>query len=210
MTGTKALAAQQGGGSLPSAMTSWPERSMPSKLSRAAEWLRDGVWPPDISAADIDRASASALRDRLIDGLRAAPPKSILTSLMTLMLHFPRPEFSQGQAKAVCLDMVQDFAEIPLDIFDAACGDWRRTQKWFPRPAELLTKANSLLATRKAALRDVERVLAAIDRPGQRVQGDNFEEADRRGAEALRAYLEGLKGRIEAEETAKRDAEQSA
>lgn len=180
--------------SLPSATIGWPERSMPSKLSRAAEWLADGgPWPPDVKADDIDVRAAEALRISLIDALRPAPAARIIQLLTGLMLHFPRPDFSQEQAKMVCMDMAQDFAELPLDIFEEACRAWRQTEKWFPRTAELLAKAQALLAVRKSALRDVQRVLAALTKPAKPKDGENFTGFDEAAEEArIQTYLAGL------------------
>ncbi len=182
---------------------------MPSKLSRAAEWLRDGGgWPPDVRPTQIDRADVARLRDDLADRLRPAAPKQVLTALMTLMLHFPRPDYSQGQAKAVCLDMAQDFADVPADIVEEACREWRRTEKWFPRPAELLLRAQAMVKRRRDALADVNRVLARLERaasPPQR--GNNFVAVDAAGAERkLADYIAGLRARAQAEEEAHRPA----
>ena len=172
---------------------------MPSNLSRAAAFLSEGGgWPPDVRPSDIDVRQAEALRDSLTHALRSAPPARIIQVLTALMLHYPRPDFTQEQAKAVCLDMAHDFRECPPDIFEQACRDWRQTEKWFPRTAELLAKANALLTERKDALADVNRVLARLKTPPK--QGDNFTEADAAEAHAkLRSYLDGLKSRCQAD-----------
>jgi len=174
---------------------------VPSKLSRAAEWLTDGgSWPPDVKPSDIDKRGAVVLRDSLVSSLNGATPQTVITMLTQLMLHYPRPDFTDGQARQVCMDMAQDFAHVPGDIMAEACREWRRTEKWFPRTSELLAKADAMLGARKRALRDVERVLNAIDRPV--TKGDNFTAADASEAERkLSEYLAGLKGRAQAEVT---------
>jgi len=173
---------------------------VPSKLLRAAEWLTDGgSWPPDVKPADIDKRTAYALRDSLKASLTGATAQTIIAMLTQLMLHYPRPDFTDGQARQVCLDMADDFAEVPGDIMAEACREWRRTEKWFPRPSELLAKARGMVEDRKRALRDVERVLNALDKP-RATKGDNFTEADASEAEAkLAAYLAGLNSRVQAE-----------
>ena len=172
---------------------------MPSKLSRAAEWLTDGgSWPPDVKPADIDKRGAVALRDSLIASLGRATPQTIITILTQLMLHYPRPDFTDGQAKQVCLDMAQDFADVPADIMAEACRDWRRNEKWFPRPAELLAKTKDLLDARKRALQDVNRVLSALERPAV-AKGDNFTRSDEESMALFRTKLAALGRRVQAE-----------
>ena len=172
---------------------------MPSKISRAAEWLTDGSsWPPDVKPADIDRRGAVVLRDSLIASLERASPQTIITMLTQLMLHYPRPDFTDGQAKQVCLDMAQDFADVPADIMAEACREWRRTEKWFPRPAELLAKTRELLEARQRALRDVGRVLSALDRPPP-AKGDNFTSSDEDSMALFRKKLAALKASVDAE-----------
>ena len=177
---------------------------MPSKLSRAAAFLGEGGgWPPDVKPADIDVRQAETLRDAITNALRSAPASRIIQVLTALMLHYPRPDFTQEQAKAVCLDMAHDFREMPADILEQACRDWRQTEKWFPRTSELLAKANAMLKERQDALADVNRVLVRLKSPPK--QGDNFTEVTSSEAEAkLASYLAGLRTRVQAE-TVERD-----
>lgn len=186
--------------SLPSQRVGWPERSVPSKLSRAAEWLTDGgSWPPDVKPSDIDKRGAVVLRDSLVASLNGATPQTVITMLTQLMLHYPRPDFTDGQARQVCMDMAQDFAGVPSDIMAETCREWRRTERWFPRTSELLAKANAMVEARKRALRDVRRVLDAIDRPAP-PKGDNFTALDIDTEEArIKQFLAGLSERANAE-----------
>jgi hypothetical protein len=154
-------------------MRSWPEHSLPSKIARAAEWLKDGHWPPDVRASQIDRAEAAELRTALQNKLNPATPHQIVGALLALAVNFYRPDFSEAQAKIIVNQQLDDFADVPADILAEACTTWRRTEKWFPKPSELLALTGPMLRKRRDALADVSRVMDRIE--GRSRSGDNFQ-----------------------------------
>ena len=73
---------------------------------------------------------------------------------------------------------------MPPDILAEACTIWRRTEKWFPRPGELLALTGPMIRKRRTALADVSRVIDRLD--GRAAKGNNFRPMsdDERGSAA--------------------------
>ena len=80
--------------------------------------------------------------------------------LSKLAIHYYRPDFSEGQARQLISDMVQDLIEFPVPEIDMAITLYRRdpANKYFPTPAAL--RAIVLLGRKERA---------ALDRMGQKV-----------------------------------------
>lgn len=126
-----------------------------------------------MKARDIDRAEANDLRAQLESALTPGRPSAIAASLTSLALNYHRPDFTAEQAAIIVNQQLDDFADVPADILAEACTTWRRTEKWFPKPSELLALTGPMLRKRRDALADVNRVMDQIEGRGR--SGDNFQ-----------------------------------
>jgi hypothetical protein len=95
----------------------------------------------------------------LKEALWMAGPDYVATAILRLQAHYWRPDFSPAQAKELYADYIEDLADLPPDILDAAIGQYRRDpeRKFFPRTGELLGLAAPLLEERRRAVARLER-----------------------------------------------------
>lgn len=66
-----------------------------------------------------------------------------MTALMSLSVHYYRPDFTEGQARVLIRDMLEDLAEFTPEQVDAAIRSYRRDpkSKFFPTSGQLIEKA---------------------------------------------------------------------
>lgn len=98
----------------------------------------------------------------------------IMLCLSKLAVHYYRPDFTEGQAKVLITDMVNDLSDYRFDEIEIAARDYRKDaeNKFFPRSGQLI---NLVTAERR------ERRLA---REAGRKRGPSGPD--------LRAYPDGL------------------
>lgn len=67
----------------------------------------------------------------------------MMTALMSLSVHYYRPDFTEGQARVLIRDMLEDLAEFTPEQVDAAIRAYRRDpkSKFFPTSGQLREKA---------------------------------------------------------------------
>lgn len=185
----------------PPSLNAAPEFSMPSTISRAAEWLSgpDGAWPPDVKRQAMNAREVSYWISSLETALVPAAAREIVTALEALSLQYWSKEFSREDAKILARQWVEDFGHLPLDVVAEACRQWRRTQSWFPKINEFLGIAEPLLARRRAALKAARTVLDALEgRQGEGSSGPQYQSLQglidrlRAGEEAARAEPEDV------------------
>ena len=90
-------------------------------------------------------SSLELLRSSEMNFLAAMQPltqtqkAAVAIQLSRLAIHYYRPDFTEGQAKALMQDMVEDLSEFRPDQIENAIRDWRRDpeKRFFPRAAEL-------------------------------------------------------------------------
>lgn len=66
-----------------------------------------------------------------------APPEQIRQCLAGLFLAMPMANRETADLAAMTAIYIEDLAEFPIDVIAEACRSWRRSEKWFPRIAEL-------------------------------------------------------------------------
>lgn len=66
--------------------------------------------------------------------------------LSRLAIHYYRPDFTEGQAKLLIEDMVQDLGEFDTDIVTEACSTYRQRKdsKFFPTSGVLRALCNEI------------------------------------------------------------------
>lgn len=169
-----------------------PESSMPSAIWRAGSFLADGVWPPDLSRKDFSLPEVKSWISSLQAALRGASVLEIGALLEGLSIQYWSKDFSREDAGIMARQWAEDFAHVPRDILADACRTWRRTQNWYPKPAELLALISPMLARRKEALRSAEAVLNALERPARDSKangaGDSWEAVEAKLAAKLRDW----------------------
>lgn len=89
-----------------------------------------------------------------------ATADEIKTELAGLFLAMPMANRETADLAAMTSVYVEDLEEFPIDIIRSACRSWRRSEKWFPRIAELREecwRVGTNRLTRKTALVDALR-----------------------------------------------------
>lgn len=73
--------------------------------------------------------------------------------LSRLAIHYYRPDFTEGQAKLLIADMVEDLREYSPDVVADACSEYRRKadSKFFPNSGTLRALALEIVKHRNEA-----------------------------------------------------------
>lgn len=99
---------------------------------------------------------------------QAKPQRSKMLALILsrLAIHYYRPDFTEGQAKLLIEDMVQDLGEFNTDIVTEACSAYRQRKdsKFFPTSGVLRALCNEIEQASAKAAREAARGTA---RPAQ-------------------------------------------
>lgn len=74
----------------------------------------------------------------------------VLAELAKLRVTMAHRNGSDIDQRALFAVMAEDLAEFPADVVRAACTGWRRREKWFPTPAELIDECQRLSRRRYA------------------------------------------------------------
>lgn len=79
--------------------------------------------------------------------------------LSRLALHYYRPDFTEGQAKLLILDMASDLDPYTAGDVEVAIGAYRRNSanKFFPRSGDIIEVINTIRKARREAEADVKR-----------------------------------------------------
>ncbi len=115
---------------------------------------RRRAWEPD-------RVRLLEEAKTLLDAaLFPATAKEIGGHVGTLMLHYPPRTLSPSDRRIVAEDWLSDFGDVPADILQAACQQWRRSPNTYaPTPGHLLELAKPPLETRRLWLRLATEIL---------------------------------------------------
>lgn len=88
------------------------------------------------------------------DALVPATAKQIGEHVSAVMLHYPPRALTPKERQLVARDWISDFGNVPSDIAQAACQQWRRSPNTYaPTPGHLLDLAKPPLETRRWWLR---------------------------------------------------------
>ena len=134
-------------------LESFHERSWtpPKELfdGRMPHWREECIWhPPSLSdgqKTDLPDALAQARQ-----AMRPAGAEVLLALLMRLAAVVVMQDRTVGETMLEIY--VEDLGDVPVDLLEAACRHWRRTQKFFPTIAELLELIEPELAQRRRRL----------------------------------------------------------
>lgn len=109
-----------------------------------------------------DMPSLIQICDELQDSLRPASRTEIVRHVGALSLHYPQPDLPEAAHATRWDDWLSDFAEVPADILEAACRDWRRSAERFaPSPGQLLEKVK-WIAYRKSMLTRAQMAISRL------------------------------------------------
>lgn len=103
---------------------------------KAADGLRDRRWLP-VALADSERDQVVAARNALERRLRPARRTAIIAMLTRLAAHYPGKVTDSDSFPVVLSDMAEDLAEFSEEQISEACREWRRTESWWPKSADL-------------------------------------------------------------------------
>ena len=93
----------------------------------------------------VDRSKLSPYRAALVSvdpALTPASPDQLRAILGRLRLHYGMPDLTPQQFTLFWQDYADDLAHVPADVLEQAAIGWRRkvpAEKYFPKPADLLT-----------------------------------------------------------------------
>lgn len=78
-----------------------------------------------------------------------------------LATHHPMRDMDRASSEIWARDWLADLADVPLDILEAACAEWRRNASpWMPKPGQLLAIITPILNHRKALKRRATAIVA--------------------------------------------------
>lgn len=103
-------------------------------------------WTPEARAAWNDA------RDAVARLCAPAGEPAVIAELAKLSVAQARRDAADTDKRALLAVMAEDLAEFPADIVSHACTRWRRRERWFPTPAELIDECQRL-ARRRYAMR---------------------------------------------------------
>lgn len=120
--------------------------------------LTDKIRDAGITAADLPTLTSIAAR--LAEAMRPAPPVLIAPTLERLFAHYPVTDLSEASHRTRWRDWLDDFADVPADVLEAACRDWRRSPERFaPSPGQLLALAKPYLDAQQVRATYVSRAI---------------------------------------------------
>lgn len=132
-----------------------------------ATWGKDGQyegreleWYPPVALSDAAKADIGGALAAARQGLAPAERREAATVLGRLAVSSALEDRTEADWAMAMDDMLDDIADVPLDILEEACRAWRRMEKFFPKICELL----DLTGWRLAARRRVEQRLAVLER----------------------------------------------
>lgn len=120
--------------------------------------------PPEVWTDEARESWADALHQiqRLCEPGGEAVVLAELAKLRVTMAHRNGGAVDERALLAV---IAEDLAEYPADVVRAACTAWRRREKWFPTPGELIAECTGMVrrryAMRNALLAGERRRVAA-------------------------------------------------
>ncbi len=99
-----------------------------------------------------------------VEAARPADAQDIAARLHRLSLHYPDRRLSEKEATLVALDWIDDLAEVPADLIDAALKRWRTGPKaaFFPRAGEILALIETECLYRRALAKRGREVLERL------------------------------------------------
>ncbi len=175
---------------------------MPSSPPRPPSWA-SLLWH-DTQSRHLHRHVAPPSREALLAAIREAewwltscPRPRLLELLSRLRLHCPMRDMAEAEARLLLEDYLTDLAEVPVDIIEAECIRWRRSQKWFPSIAELLAACEPDWSRRRRYLHRLEQVR---DAPPEPEPPPPDPEREARLQREIDAMLARMRGRPEGEE----------
>lgn len=93
---------------------------------------------------DLDRPAVESALVELEDRLTPGNRDNRIAMLARLVVHYPNVSKDEGSLAVILADMADDLADFS-DLHVAwACAEWRQTESWWPKPAELREKALTL------------------------------------------------------------------
>jgi hypothetical protein len=147
--------------------------------------------------SSVDRPKLSPYRAALVSvdpALTPASPDQLRAILGRLRLHYGMPDLTPQQYTLFWQDYADDLAHVPADVLEQAAIGWRRkvpAEKYFPKPADLLTIIRSQRVFEERARR------AALKVEAQRRDADPAPPTPEEKAAAVK-LMAGLKERMAA------------
>lgn len=160
-----------------------------------------GDWRPPASLNAAQKAEVDTALVEFTAAMQPAAPGAIAIALGNLALAVRMHDMPEAAWRMHLDQFAEDLAEYPLDIIEATCREWRRTQRFWPTIAEFLEIAGPKLRLRKSTLRRLHALQCIGDNPapGGRITAEWFrcvvgENPDRKrgGFVALEAAGHGL------------------
>lgn len=119
----------------------------------------------------VSRESVEAAAAEWRASLRPAGRAAVVDVLTRLAMHFWTADRPEHHFEPLIEDYAGDLAHLPADVLHEVAVTWRRTQKWFPKIAELLAMAEPEIERRREMLRRLEQ-LAVSPRPEKRIAAE--------------------------------------
>ena len=95
-----------------------------------------------------ERDAAEAALAELVVWCEPAPNAVLLAELAKMRVALAHRNAETHEERTVAIVFADDCGEYPADVIREACRDWRRTEKWFPTPAELRARCARLARQR--------------------------------------------------------------
>ena len=84
--------------------------------------------------------------------------------IMALRAHYWTPDMPDMVRTAAAMDWIAVLSDLPRHAIEAACLEWLKTQKWGPKPSEILDLAKVIVGD---AMRQRDRLRMCLDyQPG--------------------------------------------
>jgi hypothetical protein len=111
------------------------------------EYANDAWLLPDRVPEDVRRELPLVIASYRA-AMREPTPQEIAVLLARLAIHFPLPDLPPEHHQLAFADFADDLVEYPIGVVAEAAQDWRRTERWWPKVAELRARCEAILHQR--------------------------------------------------------------
>lgn len=131
--------------SLPASLRQLVERET---IDEKLDWADDAWRLPDRVPAEM-RPLLPAMIGEYQTAMQPANPREIAVVLGQLAVHFWHPDRPAEHHRMLFDDYISDLSEYPIGVIAEAARDWRRTERWWPKLAELRERCDAILRRRR-------------------------------------------------------------
>jgi hypothetical protein len=124
----------------------------PETIDRKKHDWADEAWLLPERVPDEVRPILSRLIADSEAAMQTANSREIAVVLGQLAVHFWHPDRPAEHHRMLFEDYIGDLSEYPIGIIAEAARNWRRTERWWPKLAELRERCETILRQRRKEL----------------------------------------------------------